>query len=135
METAGATRSDSLKKCIFCELDQRSIVFSSSFFHVIRDSFPVSPLHTLIIPKRHVETYFDLNEDETNELATVLKKTRHQILELDNSVKAFNVGINAGEESGQTIFHCHVHLIPRRKGDVEDPRGGVRGVIPDKQKS
>ena len=109
-------------------------MFSSSFFHVIRDSFPVSPLHTLIIPKRHVETYFDLNEDETNELATVLKKTRHQILELDNSVKAFNVGINAGEESGQTIFHCHVHLIPRRKGDVEDPRGGVRGVIPDKQK-
>ena len=90
------------------------------FFHVIRDSFPVSPLHTLIIPKRHVETYFDLNEDETNELATVLKKTRHQILELDNSVKAFNVGINAGEESGQTIFHCHVHLIPRRKGDVQD---------------
>lgn len=134
METSGDTRSDTLKKCIFCKLDQHSIVFSSSFFHTIRDSLPVSHLHTLIIPKRHVETYFDLNEDETNELAGVLKKARDQILELDNSVKAFNIGINAGEESGQTIFHCHIHLIPRRKDDVEDPRGGVRGVIPSKQK-
>ena len=134
METSGETRSDVLKKCIFCKLDQHSIVFSSSFFHAIRDSFPVSHLHTLVIPKRHVETYFDLNEDETNELARILKKARDQILELDNSVKAFNIGINAGEESGQTIFHCHIHLIPRRKDDVEDPRGGVRGVIPSKQK-
>tara|TARA_B110000008_G_scaffold240640_1_gene248113 strand:+ start:1138 stop:1416 length:279 start_codon:yes stop_codon:yes gene_type:complete len=91
-------------------------------------------LHTLIIPKRHAETYFDLDEDETGELSKVLKIERQKILEMDDTVKAFNIGINAGEESGQTIFHCHIHLIPRRKGDVKDPRGGVRGVIPNKQK-
>jgi ATP adenylyltransferase len=123
-----------LNKCIFCELENHSIVSSSNFFNVIRDSFPVTHLHTLIIPKRHVETYFDLNQDECAELSFVLKAERQTILELDKSVKAFNIGINAGAEAGQTIFHCHIHLIPRRVGDVEDPRGGVRGVIADKQK-
>lgn len=101
---------------------------------MIRDSFPVTPLHTLIIPKRHVETYFDLNEEECGELSSVLKSERASIQNIDESVKAFNIGINAGAESGQTIFHCHIHLIPRRSGDVRDPRGGVRGVIADKQK-
>ena len=134
MDAPVSARSNILTNCIFCELDQNSIIFSSNLFNVIRDAFPVSHLHTLIIPKRHVETYFDLNEDENSELAAVLNKARRQILELDESVKAFNIGINAGEESGQTIFHCHIHLIPRRKHDVKDPRGGVRGVIPDKQK-
>ena len=123
-----------MEKCIFCNLDQKRIISTSNFFHVIRDSFPVSYLHTLIIPKRHAETYFDLDEDETGELSRVLKIERQKILEMDDTVKAFNIGINAGEESGQTIFHCHIHLIPRRKGDVKDPRGGVRGVIPNKQK-
>ena len=123
-----------MDKCIFCNLDHERIISSSNFFHIIRDSFPVSDLHTLIIPKRHAETYFDLDEDETGELSKVLKIERQKILEMDDTVKAFNIGINAGEESGQTIFHCHIHLIPRRKGDVKDPRGGVRGVIPNKQK-
>ena len=123
-----------MDKCIFCNLDHKRIISSSNFFHIIRDSFPVSDLHTLIIPKRHAETYFDLDEDETGELSKVLKIERQKILEMDDTVKAFNIGINAGEESGQTIFHCHIHLIPRRKGDVKDPRGGVRGVIPNKQK-
>lgn len=123
-----------MDKCIFCNLDHKRIISSSNFFHIIRDSFPVSDLHTLIIPKRHAETYFDLDEDETGELSKVLKIERQKILEMDVTVKAFNIGINAGEESGQTIFHCHIHLIPRRKGDVKDPRGGVRGVIPNKQK-
>ena len=123
-----------MNKCIFCELENHSIVSSSNFFNVIRDSFPVTHLHTLIIPKRHVETYFDLNQDECDELSFVLKTERQTILGLDKSVKAFNIGINVGAEAGQTIFHCHIHLIPRRVGDVEDPRGGVRGVIPDKQK-
>ena len=123
-----------MNKCIFCNLEQSRIISSSNFFHIIRDSFPVSDLHTLIIPKRHAKTYFDLDEDETGELSKVLKIERQKILEMDDTVKAFNIGINAGEESGQTIFHCHIHLIPRRKGDVKDPRGGVRGVIPNKQK-
>ena len=123
-----------MDKCIFCNLDHKRIISSSNFFHIIRDSFPVSDLHTLIIPKRHAETYFDLDEDETGELSKVLKIERQKILEMDVTVKAFNIGINAGEESGQTIFHCHIHFIPRRKGDVKDPRGGVRGVIPNKQK-
>ena len=122
-----------MSKCIFCKLENHSIVSSSNFFHVIRDSFPVTHLHTLIIPKRHVETYFDLDEDECTELSSVLKSERQNILNLDETVQAFNIGINAGAEAGQTIFHCHIHLIPRRRGDVENPRGGVRGVIPHKQ--
>lgn len=123
-----------MKTCIFCKLKPHLILSSSNFFNVVRDAFPVTHLHTLIIPKRHVETYFDLTEEECGELSSVLKAERNSILNLDGSVKAFNIGINAGAESGQTIFHCHIHLIPRRFGDVKDPRGGVRGVIAEKQK-
>ena len=99
-----------------------------------RDGFPVTPLHTLVIPKRHVSDYFDLFQPERNAMQALLDEQRQAILQLDDAVTAFNIGINAGQEAGQTIFHCHLHLIPRRKGDVEEPRGGVRGVIPEKQK-
>ena len=89
---------------------------------------------TLIIPKRHVADYFDLYHPELNAIQSLLQDQRKQIMTADPTVSGFNVGINAGSEAGQTIFHVHVHLIPRRKGDVAEPRGGVRGVIPDKQK-
>jgi diadenosine tetraphosphate (Ap4A) HIT family hydrolase len=88
----------------------------------------------LIIPKRHVSDYFDLFQPERNAMQALMEQQRNLILQSDPSVTAFNVGINAGADAGQTIFHCHMHLIPRRKGDVEEPRGGVRGVIPAKQK-
>jgi ATP adenylyltransferase len=102
--------------------------------YAIRDGFPVTHLHTLIIPKRHVAEYFDLYQPELNAVHALLGNQRAKILAIDPTVTGFNVGINSGKDAGQTIFHVHVHLIPRRDGDVADPTGGVRGVIPKKQK-
>ena len=122
-----------MKNCIFCKIEKLRIVDKTKFFYVIRDLYPVTYLHTLIIPKRHIETYFDLNPEELYELSDIIKEHRNRIIKLDESVTAFNIGINSGEDAGQTVMHCHVHLIPRRKGDVKNPRGGIRGVIPEKQ--
>ena len=119
--------------CLFCEIQKERILDEDNLFYVIRDGFPVTDLHTLVIPKRHVETYFDLYQPELNSCNRMIQKFKQQIEKEDESVKGFNIGINNGEVSGQTIFHCHVHLIPRREGDVKNPRGGVRGVIPNKQ--
>ena len=88
----------------------------------------------MVIPKRHVADYFDLYQPELNAIQSMLQNQRSEILKQDDTVTSFNVGINAGSDAGQTIFHVHIHLIPRRKGDVAEPRGGVRGVIPSKQK-
>lgn len=120
--------------CAFCELPPQRIVAENELALAFRDGFPVTEHHTLIIPKRHVSDYFDLFQPERNAMQVLMEQQRALILEGDPSVTAFNVGINAGADAGQTIFHCHMHLIPRRKGDVEEPRGGVRGVIPAKQK-
>ena len=120
-------------QCIFCTLEKSRIIDETEFYYVIRDAFPVSELHTLVIPKRHSETYFDLSEDELSALPDILKRHRDIILREDSNVTGFNIGINVGEDAGQTIFHCHIHLIPRRKGDIENPKGGVRGVIPNKR--
>ena len=120
-------------QCIFCTLEKSRIFDETEFYYVIRDAFPVSELHTLVIPKRHSETYFDLSKDELSDLPEILKRHRDLILREDRNVTGFNIGINVGEDAGQTIFHCHIHLIPRRKGDLENPRGGVRGVIPNKR--
>ena len=119
--------------CLFCEIQKERILDQDDLFYVIRDGFPVTDLHTLVIPKRHVETYFDLYQPELNSCNRMIQKFKQQIEKEDVSVKGFNIGINNGEVSGQTIFHCHIHLIPRREGDVKNPRGGVRGVIPNKQ--
>ena len=120
--------------CAFCELPTERIVEENELALAFRDGFPVTPFHTLVIPKRHVADYFDLFQPERNAMNALLESQRSTILELDEKVTGFNIGINAGEDAGQTIFHCHMHLIPRRKGDVAEPRGGVRGVIPEKQK-
>ena len=88
----------------------------------------------MIITNRHVSNYFDLNNEELNELNRILKIQKNELTSLDNTITGFNVGVNIGKDAGQSIMHCHIHLIPRRNGDVEDPRGGVRGVIPSKQK-
>ena len=88
----------------------------------------------MIITHRHVDDYFDLNKEEINDLDEILKNQKKELKEIDKEISAFNVGVNIGKDAGQSIMHCHIHLIPRRKGDVEDPRGGVRGVIPEKQK-
>ncbi len=99
---------------------------------VIRDNYTVVELHTLVIPKRHAVTFFDLYEPEKRAINLLLEAARSEAIKQDSSITGFNIGMNCGETSGQTVPHAHVHLIPRRKGDVQDPRGGVRGVIPGK---
>jgi ATP adenylyltransferase len=123
------------KNCVFCLKKNCDIIFSSNYFFLIRDTiYPVTKHHTLIITNRHVESFFDLNSDELRDLSDILKSQKKILLNLDNKITGFNVGVNIGKDAGQSIMHCHVHLIPRRSGDVENPRGGVRGVIPSKQK-
>ena len=118
--------------CIFCEITKKRIVAENHLAFVIRDGFPVTEHHSLIIPKRHAVTYFDLGQAEINAINQLLSEQKLQIEKLDPAVTGFNIGINAGASAGQTVFHCHVHLIPRRDGDVKEPRGGVRHVIPEK---
>ena len=127
--------SSSSVDCIFCNKTNCKVVSSTKHFFIIRDTaYPVTKHHTLIITNRHVEDYFDLTKEEMNDLDDILKNQKRELKQLDKEISAFNVGINIGKDAGQSIMHCHIHLIPRRKGDVEDPRGGVRGVIPEKQK-
>ena len=106
----------------------------NDLFFAVRDGYPVTALHTLIIPKRHILSFFELNQSEQDGLFSFLDKQKKLILKEDPSVSAFNIGINDGPEAGRSVDHLHIHLIPRRKGDMENPRGGVRGVIPEKQK-
>ena len=123
------------KVCFFCNRAKKESIYSSEFLFVVRDNkFPVTKHHTLIVPHRHVSDFFDLNNNELNDLAEVLKKQRKLLINLDKEITGFNVGVNAGVDAGQSIMHCHIHLIRRRKGDMDNPRGGVRGVIPSKQK-
>ena len=121
--------------CIFCNKTNCKVISSTEHFFVIRDTaYPVTKHHTLIIANRHTDDFFDLTKDEMSDLYEVLKEQKKELKKLDKEISAFNVGVNIGKDAGQSIMHCHIHLIPRRKGDVEDPRGGVRGVIPEKQK-
>lgn len=116
--------------CIFCAIGERQVLARNHLAIAIADQFPVTPQHALIIPHRHAETYFDLFEPERRAISLLLDEVRKQIVASDSSVQGFNIGMNAGEAAGQTVMHAHVHLIPRRLGDVPAPRGGVRGVIP-----
>ena len=118
--------------CVFCALQEDRIVASNVLTNAIRDNYPVTELHTLVIPKRHAATFFDLFEPERRAVNQLLVSLRNEIIVKDASVIGFNIGMNNGSTAGQTIGHAHVHLIPRRQGDVQDPRGGVRGVIPGK---
>ena len=122
-----------MKDCIFCNLEPSRIEDRNEFYIPIKDLYPVTEGHTLIIPSRHVESFFDLTRDEEIAMLDMLNSQRQELSQLDTTITGFNVGINDGEDAGQTIMHCHIHLIPRRKGDMESPRGGVRGVIPGKQ--
>ena len=119
--------------CIFCKIIKEELQFENKLAYSSIDSYPVSEFHSLIVPKRHVETYFDLTNEEIQACNDLILKTKEKILKQDFSVKGFNIGINAGKVAGQSIMHCHIHLIPRREGDVENPQGGVRSVIPKKQ--
>ena len=125
--------SDRDADCVFCNNCAGRIIAENELCFAIRDGFPVTDLHTLIIPKRHVADYFDLYQPELNAIHDLLSRQRQSIMHEDKTVTGFNVGINAGKSAGQTVFHVHIHLIPRRIGDVEEPRGGIRGIIPRKQ--
>ena len=122
-----------LKDCIFCNLDQSRIEKENTYALSFKDLYQVTKGHTLFIPKRHVQSFFDLNINEKEAIFELLELEREKLIEQDNLITGFNIGINDGSDAGQTVMHCHVHLIPRRNGDMSDPRGGVRGVIPEKQ--
>lgn len=121
------------KNCPFCKAEStREIIASSLLSIAFFDGFPVSPGHALIIPKRHVSSFFDLSQEERQDLLNLADSVK-QIVEERYHPDGYNIGVNVGEAAGQSIFHVHMHLIPRYQGDVPNPRGGVRGVIPDKQ--
>jgi len=121
------------KECPFCKLPPDRIIDSNDFGLVIRDGFPVSPGHTLIIPKRHVGSFFEISKVERDALLLLLDNAKETIgAELQPD--GFNIGINDGPSAGQTVPHLHIHLIPRYKNDQADPRGGVRWIIPEKAK-
>lgn len=120
-------------ECVFCNLESgKELITETATAIAFLDSYPVNPGHTLIVPKRHVADYFELSIHEQRALWLVVNRCK-TIIQKRYNPDGFNVGINVGEAAGQSIFHVHIHLIPRYKGDVENPRGGVRGVIPNKQ--
>jgi diadenosine tetraphosphate (Ap4A) HIT family hydrolase len=120
--------------CVFCQQGEQRSIASNELAIAILDKYPVTEGHTLIIPRRHVADYFELYQSERNAMDQLLRERKARVQYEDNTVCGFNVGANAGEAAGQTIFHVHIHLIPRRPLDTKDPRGGVRGVIPERQR-
>lgn len=123
--------------CPFCDIandeEHQRIVASNKFAYAIRDGYPISKGHTLLIPKRHISSFFDLDREEQAALTSLLAEQREELIRVHNVVD-FNVGINDGPLAGQTVPHCHIHLIPRYDGDVSDPRGGIRWILPEKAK-
>jgi diadenosine tetraphosphate (Ap4A) HIT family hydrolase len=119
--------------CLFCNSKISGIAHENDLAYASYDTYPASEFHCLIIPKRHVIDYFELTDEELVACNDLIKVIKEEILIKDKNVKAFNIGTNAGKIAGQSIMHCHIHLIPRREGDVENPQGGVRSVIPQKQ--
>ncbi len=121
----------SANSCLFCT--PTDVVLRSELSYVRYDSYPVNPGHVLIIPYRHVDEYFSLEPEEKQDMFALLEQAK-TFLDARYEPGGYNIGVNVGKTAGQSIMHVHVHLIPRYSGDMENPRGGVRGVIPDKQK-
>jgi len=119
--------------CLFCNIKESGLAEENDLAYASYDTYPVTGYHCLIIPKRHIKDYFKLTKEEIIACDQLIKKMKKEIEFKDNSVKGFNIGINSGKVAGQSIMHCHIHLIPRREGDVKSPQGGVRSVIPLKQ--
>ena len=117
--------------CPFCTPDPEFVFHESELVVGLWDRYPVSPGHALLVPRRHFAGWFDASLDEQQALVSALESAKREI-EKTHEPDGYNIGVNSGEAAGQTIFHLHVHLIPRYTGDLEDPRGGVRNIIPDK---
>jgi diadenosine tetraphosphate (Ap4A) HIT family hydrolase len=125
---------ESVTDCKFCYHNvQGRILEELDTVVAIKDAYPVTKGHTLVIPKRHAQEYFDLSETERRDVDRLLKYLKQKMFAKDSLITGYNIGVNNGVSAGQTIFHVHFHLIPRRNGDTETPRGGVRGVIPGKR--
>lgn len=120
--------------CVFCDylVKNEKVIFDNKLAFTIYDGFPVNKGHMLIMPKRHVESFFELTSDEKLAIDELVTRTK-AFLDENFKPDAYNLGINEGVYAGQSILHCHLHVIPRYIGDVSNPRGGVRGVIPAKQ--
>ena len=118
-------------RCPFCHLEKSRIFLENELAVAFPDAFPIAEGHTLVIPKRHVASLFDLPDDEQIALWRLVALVRGKLM-AELQPDGFNIGINDGTAAGQTVMHAHVHVIPRRKGDADDPRGGVRWVLPKK---
>jgi diadenosine tetraphosphate (Ap4A) HIT family hydrolase len=122
-------KENNTHNCPFCS-DEFDVIEESEHCFAIRDSYPVSKGHTLIISKRHISDFHDLNKNEQENCWALVNKIRNK-LESELKPDGFNIGINVGKVAGQTVFHTHIHVIPRYEGDIENPRGGIRNVIPE----
>ena len=121
------------KDCIFCNIKKEQLIYENKTWKAIYDGYPVSRGHILVIPKRHINSIIELKELEKDQLHETIKII-YSILKEIYHPDGINIGINEGAAAGQTIPHLHIHIIPRYNGDMENPKGGVRGVIPNKQK-
>ena len=119
--------------CHFCHLPKERLWIETETAMAFLDAFPVSEGHTLVVPKRHVMILHELTSAELNDVWVLVAKMRHLLVEKFRP-NGFSIGVNEGTAAGQTIGHAHVHIMPRRDGDVPDPRGGIRWVIPEKAK-
>lgn len=122
----------SVKECVFCGMPEDQIVLNEDLIFACLDKYPVSPGHTLIVTKRHVGSWFAASAEERKAIDDAIFKLKER-LDVEYEPDGYNIGVNIGRASGQTIDHLHVHLIPRYRGDIDDPWGGVRGVIPEKR--
>jgi len=118
--------------CIFCNIEKDRIVTENETAYAIYDGFPVNKGHMLIIPKKHIKDYFESSEQDKDGLWKLVDECK-KIVDKKFNPDGYNIGINCGETAGQTVMHLHIHLIPRYIGDIDNPRGGVRGVIPNKR--
>ncbi|WP_374723433.1 HIT family protein [Calidifontibacillus erzurumensis] len=116
--------------CPFCQIEKKQILLENKNAIAFFDKYPVQKGHMLIIPKEHVESYFDANDQQIYDIHELIKLGK-KFLEREYSPDGYNIGVNVGSYGGQTIHHLHFHLIPRYKGDIEDPRGGIRNMIPN----
>jgi len=117
--------------CPFCPPDPDRIIFEGERIYALWDAFPLTDGHALIVPRRHVASWFDATPEEQSEMIGALSRVKEKI-EAEYAPAGYNMGINDGEAAGQTVDHLHLHVIPRYEGDVEDPRGGIRWVIPER---
>lgn len=113
--------------CLFCNYDRARHICENEYAYAIYDSFPVNRGHVLVIPKRHYESFFEASGEEMAAIYKIIKEVKERV-DWDYSPEGYNIGINIGKAAGQTIEHAHIHIIPRYKGDVENPQGGIRNL-------